>query len=150
MAANLAIYESTAKHTWSLLLSSLALLQYRTYDLSAHRSDLAALRHFEGSVALSTTCPRHSHRLRLGVEPNSRSTALCVTKATEQHHIGVIDGPSFKRCAPLGMWQRSSTRTYHMPCIASQRLPAPIRAARSTDGDAEPSRAKGRHESTTS
>ena len=51
MAANLAIYESTAKHTWSLLLSSLALLQYRTYDLSAHRSDLAALRHFEGSVA---------------------------------------------------------------------------------------------------
>ena len=103
---------------------SLGLLQYRTYDLSAHRSDLAALRHFEGSVALSTTCPRHSHRLRLGVEPNSRSTALCVTKATEQHHIGVIDGPSFKRCAPLGMWQRSSTRTYHMPCIASQCLPA--------------------------
>ena len=30
--------------------------------------------------------------------------------------------PSFKRCAPLGMWQHSGTRTYQMPCIASQRL----------------------------
>ena len=30
--------------------------------------------------------------------------------------------PSFKRCAPLSLWQRSSSRTYQMHCIASQCL----------------------------
>jgi hypothetical protein len=30
--------------------------------------------------------------------------------------------PSFKRCAPLGPWQRSSSRTYQMHYVASQRL----------------------------
>ena len=47
--------------------------------------------------------------------------------STRYHHdprasYGRHRRPSFKRFAPLGMWQHSGTRTYQVPCIASQRL----------------------------
>ena len=123
---------------------SLGLSQYRTRDFSAHRSDLVALRHFEGSVPYlrrarataidsgselsQTQAPRHSASPKRPSSIISASSTSFIQKVRTARHVAALQHPNVPHALHRVPMPACIAPRAARPQLSSRNCPA--RAAR--------------------